>query len=428
MPYARRFLHYSPGPTDDVGLLECRVAGGAWFELHRQGGCGDGEIVLLDSDSSGGDVAVGDWIAFEYDTNDRWYQGQVVSRKRIANNAVKLRLAGMSRQLDEVFPGGKGTAVADGTPPHRFAATDEFQNDPDYLAESLDSVNSPTDVVRLLVDEYIIPQTDITKVASLIEDPTATAIVRSLKVRGDESVSTILRDLATRCRGSSWGVNADGEFFFLNPKTTLLATFREGTDLVSLEQRLRHDLIFNRLLLTGDYLYGSPVDSAASARAIARWQGIYIQPASRTQYGVHEIAISLPWIRTQDDSREFAREFFRRYAQPALSFVIEVAAQSNLLKPWDGTLRLQDSSGNELFTGEFDSVRVEFDASPRFRIAVGQTDPHEIWTGGYPREHWPVADTALAGELITFSSSASSSESGMSSGLGSSLGFSEGSD
>ena len=49
MSFARRFLHYSPGPSDFVGELSDRVTGGAWFELRRRGGCGSGEFSLRDN-------------------------------------------------------------------------------------------------------------------------------------------------------------------------------------------------------------------------------------------------------------------------------------------------------------------------------------------------------------------------------------------
>ena len=44
MPFTRRILHYSPGPANFVGELTDRAATGAGFELHRQRGCGDGEV------------------------------------------------------------------------------------------------------------------------------------------------------------------------------------------------------------------------------------------------------------------------------------------------------------------------------------------------------------------------------------------------
>ena len=117
MAFTRRFLHYSPGPTDLVGEIECRAVKDAWFELHRQGGCGKGELHLLDEFSSQNAVEIGDWIAFEYETGTRWYFGQVKRRSNSIPSGVSLKLEGMGSQLDDVFPGGFARGVADGVPP-----------------------------------------------------------------------------------------------------------------------------------------------------------------------------------------------------------------------------------------------------------------------------------------------------------------------
>jgi len=116
MPFARRFLHYSPGPTDLVGEIECRAVGGAWFELNNHGGCGDGELSLLDTFTNQSAIDIGDWIAFEYDTGDRWYLGQVRERQLRIPSGVKLKLKGMGSQLEEVYPGGFASTKADGIP------------------------------------------------------------------------------------------------------------------------------------------------------------------------------------------------------------------------------------------------------------------------------------------------------------------------
>lgn len=410
MPYSRRFLHYST-PTTLVGVLEDRVVDGAWFELHRQGGCGEGEIVLRDGASSGETVDINDWIAFEYDTGDRWYFGQVQDRRAFGHDAEKLKLVGMGAQLEEVFPGGFGSAVADGTPPHRYAQTDLFSFDPDYSDESIDTISQPAEVVRLLAQQYVAPLSDITYDANLVDDPTNSAAVRSLKVRGEESVAAILRDLAVRAGGFSWGVNADGKLFFLAPQTTLLATFQEAVDLVELTQVRRRDLIFNRLLLTGGSIYSDECCSDSLSRGLQRWRGVYIQPDSRGDYGDRPLEITLPWIRTPNDSRAFAREFFRTYANEQSAFLVEVAEQSSLLQPWDGRLRLKDAAGNETYLGGFESVRVQFDHSPRFRMHLGPADPRDVWPQPAVDDRWPVGGN-LAGDELSLTSFSSGSGGG----------------
>lgn len=408
MPFTRRFLHYSPGPNDFVGELECRVVRGARFELHRRGGCGNGEITLLDDAT---DVARGDWIVFEYSAGDRWYQGQVIDRRLLQPNGARLKLAGMGRQLQDVFPGGFGTGVADGVPPRRYSQSDLFPDDPDHADDVVDAVNDPSDVVRLIGQQFIAPGTDVTIVPARIESPWNGSIVSSLKFRGEEPVDAILRDLAMRIGNGSWGVDAGGQFFFLRQRSNLLATFQKGADLVSLTRAQRHDLLFNRIQLTGGFVYGPPVGVGDSPRSISRWRGHFIVPQSRASYGQRPFAVTLPWVRTQADSIEFPREFFRVYSQPVDAFVAEVADQSALLKPWEGFVRLRDVNGSDLYDGLFETIRVQFDEAPRFRLELGPADPRTIWPQPAVRERSPVPVTAVAGALISFSSSSSSSSS-----------------
>lgn len=422
MAYERRFLHYSPGPTDLVGTISNRVVAGAWFELNRQGGCGAGEIKLNDDFSDRANIALGDWIAFEFSTGDRWYLGRIENRRALSPGGTILDLQGMSVQLAEAFPGGFDRNVADGIPPHRYAFTDLFPNDPDHSDETVDTVSEPTEVVGLLLDQYIVPNTDIVKDLSLIEEPDDPSSVTTMKFRGEESTRDIVQELAIRSKAASWGVNEDGKFFFLKPKTTVQATFQQGVDLIGLQESVNRDLIYNRVLLTGGFIYDEAVSSNASARGFFRWKGNYMQPASRDTYGERQIRLSIPWIRTQEDSREFIREFFRIYADPPSQYAIEVGNQSSLLRPWDGEIKLLDQNSIVVASQQVETIRVDFDHAPRFRMILGATDPLTQWPQPNHLDRWelrgPLTPTD-GGEIITFSSSAaSSSGSGSMTGSG----------
>src|SRR5262245_22861168 len=102
----RRILHYAPGPAELVGEIADRAVAGAWFELHRQGGCGAGELRLKDEFPDRNAVVPGHWIAFEFAEDDRWYLGRVESRQASSPAGVTLRLEGMGVELNEAFPGG----------------------------------------------------------------------------------------------------------------------------------------------------------------------------------------------------------------------------------------------------------------------------------------------------------------------------------
>jgi len=412
MAYQRRLLHYSPGPTNLVGEISNRVVAGAWFELHRQGGCGAGEIKLNDDFSDRANIALGDWIAFEFSPGDRWYLGRVENRQAISPGGAVLELQGMSVQLAEAFPGGFDRNVADGIPPHRYAFTDIFPNDPDHTDETVDTVSEPTEVVGLLLDQYIVPKTDIIKDLSLIEEPSIPSSVTTMKFRGEESTRDIVEELAIRSKGASWGVNEDGKFFFLKPVTTVQTTFQESVDLIAFRESVNRNLIYNRVLLTGGFIYDAAVSSNASARGFFRWKGNYIQPASRDTHGERQIRLSIPWIRTREDSREFIREFFRIYADPPNQYAIEVANQSSLLRPWDGEIKLLDQHSNVVASQQVETIRVEFDHAPRFQMILGAIDPMRMWPQPNRLDRWELRGPMTpsdGGEIITFSSSAASS-------------------
>ncbi len=410
MPFERRVVHYGPGPSDLKGMLSDRAIAGCWFELHRQGGCGAGELRLRDEFPDRGTIEIGDWIALEFTTGDRWYLGRVESREARSPAGVTLRLEGMGVQLSEVFVGGFGIA-ADGRAPHRYARTDLFPHDPDRSEETVDTVSAADEMVRLLMDQYVAPATDITVDPSLIETPAQPAELTSAKFRGEESVRAIIKDLALRAQGTSWGVDEQGRFFFLRPRSALLASYREGRDTLLLEESRDREHLFNRLLLTGGYVYGEAINSEVTARGLYRWRGNYIQPASRAKYGERRIRLWLPWIRTRSDSRAFAREFFRIYAEPTTRYLVEVGNQSVLPRPWLGVIRLEARDGSELITRAVETIRVQFDHAPRFRMELGPEDPRVHWPEPPHDERWEIPGEEApehGGDIISFSTAVSS--------------------
>jgi hypothetical protein len=386
----RRILHHGPTPHGTPVLLADRAISGCWFELHRQGGCGAGELVLQREFQERSAIQIGDWISCEVSTGNRWYLGRVEECRYQYSGQLRLRLAGMSIQLNEVFPGGFG-ASPDSLRPHRYAATDLFTNDPDRNWEVAYSVSTLVDFVRLLIQHHVVNQTQITYAPSFIENPLASTKLHTAKFRGEESIRSILKDLALRAQ-ANWGVDAYGRFFFTRYRTTLQSTYRLGRDLVSLEESYDRELVFNRLLLTGDYIYDRRDNSEQFARRVFRWRASYYEPASCQQYGNRRLRLWVPWLRTQSDSIEFAREFFRAYARPAVRYSVETVPQSSPLIPWGGPVAIEDAQGNLLTRGMVEKVRVLFDHAPRFRLEVGAEDPREQWPEPPQDERWEIPD------------------------------------
>lgn len=386
----RRILHHGPTPDGTAVLLADRAISGCWFELHRQGGCGAGELILQREFHERSAIRIGDWISCEVGEGDRWYLGRVEECRYQYTELLRLRLAGMSIQLNEVFPGGFGASPSSPRP-HRYAATDLFTNDPDRDWEVAYPVSTVVDFVRQLIQHHVVGQTQIAYVPSRIENPLVSTTPHTAKFRGEESIRSILKDLALRAQ-ANWGVDAGGQFFFTPYRTVLQKSFRLGRDLVSLEESHDRELIFNRLLLTGDYIYDRRDTSEQLARRVFRWRASYYEPDSVEAYGNRRLRLWVPWIRTQSDSIDFAREFFRTYARPAARYTIETFPQDSPLIPWDGPVAIEDAEGALLARGMVEKVRVLFDHAPRFRLEVGAEDPREQWPEPPQDERWEIPD------------------------------------
>ncbi|MDA7527451.1 hypothetical protein OAF98_02075 [Planctomicrobium sp.] len=395
MTFERRILHHGSSPTGTPVILSLQAVKKCWFELNRQGGCGAGELILSNEFFDRDQVEIGDWISFEYANDDRWYLGRIEERHSTSPAQVRLRLQGMSIQLNEVFPGGFGVA-ADGMKPHRYAANQQFTHDPDRDIETFDSVASATELVEKLIQQYVVPATQISFEPSLMEAPLQEAALNSLKVRGEESIRSILKELSTRAQGASWGVNEQGQFFFLRRTDQAVAAYREGVNLTDLSEIRDREHLFNRILLTGDYIYDRREQSDMIARRSYRWRGNFVEPISRASHGEKRIRLWLPWVRTQADSMAFAKEFFRTYSQPVSRFLIEVDSTETLPKPWAGRFAVYDKQGELLTFSYAETVRVIFDHTPRLRMELGPLDPRELWAEPPQDERWELPDQHLS--------------------------------
>lgn len=411
MGYRRRIAHYGPGPTDFRGELADRAVAGCWFELHRQGGCGAGELSLKDGFPERDEVQVGDWIACDGDEGDRWYLGRVEERSARSPQVVRLRLQGMGVELGEVFPGGFGRDRADGTPPHLFARTDEwFDGDPDFSEQSLDVLQDTTQMVGLLLDRYVVPKTHVVRDDALIDADAGP--VWSLKFRGEETALTIVKELALRARNAAWGVDEQGRFFFLKRDEAVQATYQEGVDVLELSSAVDFELLVNRVLLTGDFVYDAVDSSQGRNRPLYRWRENYLQPASRARWGDKRLKMWVPWLRKREDVVTFLREFFRTYSQPSERYLVDVLCGGTLPRPWEGDIRLLARTGEELAKGPVSTIRVRFDHVPRLRLEFGAEDPRAFWPESPTDERYEVAGperrSGWGGEEITLTGPSSS--------------------
>ena len=407
MAYERRIVHLD---TDAVTVKQTLSVSSdndsrvikARFELLRKGGCASGEITLRDVFTLRGDIAISDWIRFDFESGVPWYLGRVESVTEKSPNETIVALYGMGVELTEVFPGGFGGANLN--KPHRYARSDWFANDPDHGLNTFDIVSQPQEVVAKLFSQYIQPATSIN--TTTIEAPSPLTGLESILFRGEESSAQAIQALAMSANNGSWGVDANRDLFFLKQKADVLAEFQEGLNLEGLSRTTDRSLLYNSMVFTGGYVYGIN-NGPGFYRYIAVWKHF----GSIAQHGERVIAIYIPWIRRNADSKKFATEFFRLYAQPSERITFRTSGQTTLLKPWEGLIRIKDASGSTMRLAGFEKIDVDFGHVPKFTLTLGPEElqypiPNEAQRFEIAPESRGDGETALGptvSEFVTYS-------------------------
>ena len=381
----RVIRNHGADPTSAGERLDSRCVRGCWFELHRQGGCGPAELRLDRGFEEDADLAPGDWLSVSAEqggVETRLYLGRVEHWEVEYPAGVRVRLGGMVNELGEVFVGGFGGPGE--PPPHRLGRTDLFTDDPDRPVQSYEPTERVSDLAAKLVNQYVLPRTSV-----MAADPIAVAQnppVDSATFRGEESVRSILKDLAVRAGNVDWGVDAFGTLFFRPGPTAVAADFRAGREVTKLAQTRSRDVLFNRLQITGDYVYDRPHRSGAVARPSHRSRYHFVDDGSLSAFGEHRLRLWLPWVRTRHDAEAFAGPFFERYGRPVTKTLIEAVLPegSPVPTPWGGPVEVRDEAGLLLAVGSPEVVRVRFDEAVVVRMEVGPEDPRRLWPE--PRE------------------------------------------
>lgn len=371
----RVVLHHGLNPQSAGTPIEDRAVKGCWFEWHRQGGCGPGQLKLERSWAETADVQPGDWISIGPSTVERWYLGRVDEWRSDYPAGVVVTLAGMVDELNEIYPGGFGR---EGVAPQRYGQTDAFPYDPDHALQQYRPTQTVESLVDELVQQHVLPRTHVASA-----DPASAGNVTrvdSITMRGEESLRSLLKDLAVRAGGAAWGIDANARFFFqLNP-ADIVASYQLSDDVTRCAATRSRDILFNRLQITGDYIYDRLDGADDIAQRVYRFRQIHVRDTSLTQYGEHRIRLWLPWIRTDDDARRFAEAFFDLYAAPPTKYLIDaVVDPAQPPMPWLGRVELLDEAGQRVADGVPSVVRIQFDEWPTARLEIGPEDPRRLW-------------------------------------------------
>lgn len=352
----------------------------AEFEWLRQGGCGGGTF-NIDVDFPTDEIHIGQYIKCSYEDGTAWYLGRIESVKSINPGSATLVTYGMMSVLSDVVVGGQPWwSIA----PQTFGRYDYFTDDPDYGYVYYNPVATMQIFIQQIYDDYIAPLgIDL----GTIDARTDAASFASLTFRGGETLAEILRICADLSNGASYGVDADGKFFFKPLDTSIQATYTEG-DNVDIEREENRDLIYNRLIIVGGYVYGVP-----GIPGFYVWNSHHEDAASVATYGARTLAVKVPYIRTHVEAMNFSSSFLEKYSEPTTRYTGSTTSQSGALYPWEGRVKLIPADETSWF-GEtdviqnFDSCKVSFNEAPLFTFTTGPEPPH-----------YPEPEVDAAGEL-----------------------------
>jgi hypothetical protein len=390
MSFDRVFKRYQAlSPTTLIDTITSDAVVGASFTLLRNGGCAQGKLVLKDSWALKTRININDWISFEYSSGTRVYFGRVESITNDDPAGTTLNLYGMSSQLSEVFPGG--FSGQNDNLPHLLANNKNlFQHDPDWHAQTYDSIHYVEDFISKIWTRYIQPSTQIASMT--LENTSPRLEIESLLFRGEESALSIIKSVAIYCYGASWGVDANRRLFYGAKRSDILATYRTNVNCTNVQRQVDKSYLYNRILLTGGYIYGINIESGGANlwTGFYRYRSNFHVASSITAYGERRLRIYVPFIRRNEDARNFAREFFRMYAQPTTRYTFSVSGLSSVINPWDGRITLQDDDGTTLVTSHFDQIDYDFDHELTATVTLGPQEPQYPDGSDLPPQNYEI--------------------------------------
>lgn len=338
------------------------------FDWLRQAGLGGGSITLdLTTDDT--IPTVGQWIVCKYNSTDVWYKGRIEEvTVNSPDGGISLRLFSLWSVLTEIQVGGnpwwdEGAKT--------FGRYDYFTNDPDHAVQVYTNITTLQQLVEKLYNDYLLPWGNgATILLDVIDAPTDADSFASMTFRGGESLNQVLRTVAEAAGDYSYGITADNKFFFKPKETSSQHTYQEGVN-CNYSYTTDRSLMYNRLILTGGYVYGAP-----STAGFYVWNYHAEDSASVALYGVTKsLTVKIPWIRNHVDSQNFADAFFAKYAIPTTRYSIQTIAQGYPLWPWMGGVTVVDQDSVTVNTNTFDSVKVTFNEAPRFSLTTGPSEP-----------------------------------------------------
>ena len=390
MLHYRTIRHHAH--ADDAGVsIDDQAVRGCSFTLHQNGGCGAAEVRLgrdWTSRFDPPDIRVGDLVSIGMaehrdgsGESDRWYLGSVTRRVASLPAGLTLHLEGLSEDLGRVM-------IGDGTPqqlPFRCGKAGLFRYDPDISPGARSRLTRLSEVIDALLQAAIAQRQMRVRVQPQRIHVAVDPELDDFTSYGEESLRSMLKEIAVRIGNAAWGVDEHAGFYLHRPEHVhggppSAVRLRVGREITQLTETETHEGLFNRVQLTGGYIYDRPVQQGQVRRNYP-FRVQYHDAASIDRYGDRRLRINAPWIRTDADARRFLRPFFDRYARPEPSYRIEAVLRpgTRLPRPWRDPVEIESADGDTLIEAYPATVRVQLDQTPVVSMELGREDPRRLW-------------------------------------------------
>lgn len=264
------------------------------WNYNRIGGCGSFSF-SLPREFCNEKFISGDFNIKIYKKNtvtkayDLWYQGFVENKiPTISNKSeiIQINGNGYANQLSRIYI------------------------DQDYTNTEI------SEIVKDILDTYVVPETDITYDLSDIEDTGFTADSLSFNSNAKRVLETCADIAGTR----EWGVDRNRKFFFKARSETVGFRKLLGKNVVNYSEDFDFKDIVNRIIFQGGKILGEP------------YIKIYNFPVSQLKYGVRAEVVQKASVTTDSVSEQYANALYAERGDVLRKTSCEVIGEEDLIE------------------------------------------------------------------------------------------------
>lgn len=272
---------------------------------------------------------------------DLWYQGQIENKvPNVRGNTEDINISGhgYQSQLSNVYLDGVT-----------------------YTSQETSVI------VKDILDNYIVPNTDITYSASDIEVTSFTFDTLEFNTDALSALQTIADTVGTR----EWGVNASRQFIFKARSSAVGFRYSIGNNIINYTENQDFKEIINRIIVQGAQVGGT------------YFKATYNDNASKLKYGLKAKAIQNSSVNSTTVASQLADASFAEYNDAIIKTNFELAGIEAQIEattpiPLVNILVKQDKYGEKrfgegIYSGSVDSVinRINYSVTNNGSLKIG---------------------------------------------------------